>query len=83
MGVIDLYEDASPETRRLVIVLLEQDAADRRWAGQVGPSPTQADAARLLGEGEQATAKDARLLRVRTRSGSAPCRPYGMHGADH
>lgn len=80
----DLHEAASPETRRLVTVLLEQDAVDRQWAAQVGPSLTQADAARLLGKTEQVTAKDARLLRARTRTRwSAPCRPYGMHGADH
>lgn len=69
MDVIDLYATASPETRRLVTVLLEQDAVDRRWAEQVGPSLTQADTARLLGKSEQATAKDGRLLRVKTRSG--------------
>lgn len=69
MSVVERYEAASPETRQLVDVLLEQDVADREWAAQVGPSLTQADAARLLGKSEQATAKDARLLRVKTRSG--------------
>lgn len=69
MGVAELLDTASPETRHLVTTLLEQDAADRGWAAQVGPSLTQADAARLLGKSGQATAKDPRLLRVKTRSG--------------
>jgi len=69
MSVVELFDAASPETRQLVTTLLEQDAADRDWAAQVGPSLTQADAARLLGKSEQATAKDPRLLRVKTRSG--------------
>lgn len=30
----DLYEAASPETRRLVTVLLEQDAVDRQWSAR-------------------------------------------------
>ncbi len=69
MSVVELFDAASPETRQLVTTLLEQDAADRDWAAQVGPSLTQADAARLLGKSEQATSKDPRLLRVKTRSG--------------
>lgn len=69
MGVAELFASASPETQQLVATLLEQDVADRLWAAQVGPSLTQADAARLLGKSEQATSKDARLLRVKTRSG--------------
>lgn len=69
MSVADLFEAASPETRQLVTALLEQDVADREWAAQVGPSLSQADTARLLGKSEQATAKDSRLLRVKTRSG--------------
>ncbi len=69
MGVAQLFDGASPETQRLVTDLLEQDAADRAWAGQIGPSLTQADTARLLGKSEQATAKDSRLLRLKTRSG--------------
>jgi hypothetical protein len=69
MSVAELFEVASPETRALVTALLEQDAADRDWAAQVGPSLSQADTARLLGKSEQATSKDARLLRVKTRSG--------------
>jgi hypothetical protein len=67
--VDELYDRASEETRRLVRDLLEQDATDRAWAGQVGPALTQADAARLLGKTEQAVAKDRRLLRLKTRSG--------------
>ncbi|MGI8876709.1 MAG: hypothetical protein ACR2KP_20770 [Egibacteraceae bacterium] len=69
VSVAELFESASPEARALVTTLLEQDVADRDWAAQVGPCLTQADAARLLGKSEQATAKDARLLRVKTRSG--------------
>lgn len=69
MSVAELFGSASAETRELVTTLLEQDLADREWAAQVGPSLTQADTARLLGKSEQATAKDARLLRVKTRSG--------------
>lgn len=69
MGVAELFEAASPETRQLVTAILEQDVADRDWAAQVGPSLSQADTARLLGKSEQATAKDSRLLRVKTRSG--------------
>jgi hypothetical protein len=69
MSVAAMYKGASAETRQLVDALLEQDATDRAWAEQVGPSLSQADAARLLGKSEQATAKDPRLLRVKTRSG--------------
>ncbi len=69
MSVAELFYAASPETRQLVTALLEQDAADRHWAAQIGPSLTQADTARLLGNSEQASAKDPRLLRVKTRSG--------------
>lgn len=65
----ELYEQASHETRQLVRDLLEHDAADRAWTGQVGPALTQADVARLLGKSEQAVAKDHRLLRHKTRSG--------------
>ena len=69
MSVVELFEAASPEIRQLVTDLLEQDASGRAWAGQMGPCLTQADTARLLDKSEQATAKDARLLRVKTRSG--------------
>lgn len=69
MTVAELFASASSETRALVTTLLEQDVADRDWARQVGPCLTQADAARLLGKSEQATGKDGRLLRVKTRSG--------------
>jgi hypothetical protein len=69
MTVVELFDAASAETRRLVTTLLEQDIADRRWAAQVGPSLSQADVARLLHKSEQATAKDGRLLRIKTRSG--------------
>jgi hypothetical protein len=69
VGIAELYEAASGEARRLATTLLEQDVADRAWSGQVGPCLTQSDTARLLGKSEQATSKDRRLLRVRTRSG--------------
>lgn len=69
MTVAQMFDCATPEVQRLVRTLLEQDAADRAWAEQLGPSLTQADAARLLGKSEQATAKDGRLLRIKTRSG--------------
>jgi Flp pilus assembly protein TadB len=55
----ELYDLASEETRRLVHDLLKQDAADRAWAGQVGPALTQADTAR------QAREKRGRLIRWR------------------
>lgn len=69
MSVAEFFAAASPETRRLVTDLLEQDAADRAWGDQIGPSLTQADTARLLGKSEQAIAKDRRLLRLKTRLG--------------
>ena len=49
MRVDELYDQASAATRRLVRDLLEQDAADRAWAGQVGPALTHLSFAEVIG----------------------------------
>lgn len=67
--VAERYEQASPEVRRLVDELLDQDRSDQAWAEQIGSALTQSSTARLLGKSEQAVSRDRRLLRVRTRSG--------------
>lgn len=64
-----LARSARPEAVALARAVLEQDVADQAWAQQVGPALTQRDVAVLLAKTEQAVAKDARLLRVRTRDG--------------
>jgi len=66
-----LARSARPEALLLARQVLEQDAADQAWAAQVGAALTQRDTARLLAKTEQAVAKDARLLRVRSRDGRA------------
>ncbi len=69
-GVIDRYQSASVETRRLVDVLLQQDRDDRAWIEQLGPAYRQADVARLLGKSKQAVSADERLLRLELRAGT-------------
>ncbi|MDA8302338.1 MAG: hypothetical protein M0005_12565 [Actinomycetota bacterium] len=68
-AVAQLYRKASPETRRLVDRLLEQDADDRASADQIGPAYRQGDVALLLGKSKQAVSEDERLLRLEMRSG--------------
>ncbi len=68
--VIERYERASDETRRLVDRLLELDEADARWAAQLGPAYRQGDVAALLGKTKQAVSRDRRLLALRTRGGA-------------
>lgn len=68
-SLTSLARGARPEAVALARAVLEQDVADQAWAAQVGPALTQRDVARLLSKTEQAVAKDARLLRVRTRDG--------------
>ncbi|MGH9113865.1 MAG: hypothetical protein ACRDZN_16435 [Acidimicrobiales bacterium] len=69
-SLADRYNAASEETRRLVNRLLDQDAADQAWAGQLGPVYRQGDVAGLLGKTKQAVSGDRRLLRLELRSGT-------------
>lgn len=66
--LLDRYQHASDETRRLIDRLLTQDADDQAWADQLGPAYRQADVAKLLGKSKQAVSRDRRLLRLTTRS---------------
>jgi hypothetical protein len=69
VDLVTLAAQASPAAVALARSVLEQDVSDAQWSGQVGPSLTQADVARLLGKSEQAVSKDQRLLRIRNRDG--------------
>lgn len=68
--LLERYERASEETRRVVERILDQDADDRAWSDQLGPVYRQASVAQLLGKSRQAVAADQRLLRLELRNGA-------------
>lgn len=67
--LVERYTAASPETRRMVDRLLEQDADDQAWAQQLGPVYRQTDVAQLLGKTPQAVSADHHLLKLQLRDG--------------
>jgi hypothetical protein len=68
-AVVRRYADASPEARRLIDRILDQDSDDAAWTRQLGPVHRQGDVARLLGKSKQAVSSDRGLLKLRMRSG--------------
>lgn len=69
-GLLERYEQAPAEVRRLIDTLLANAEADRLWSGQVGPAYRQGQVAQLLGKTKQAVSADRGLLRVTQRDGT-------------
>lgn len=71
-GLAVLARDASDDALRLAASVLRDDAANRRWRAQIGPTLTQAAVAELLGMSPQGVSKRAvagDLLRLTHRDG--------------